>query len=186
MHVLTTAESSGKTSVFSSINTYTHTFYRLGITYNTLFISVDVRFENCYIIIKVRYDHTKFKWRVVRSIVVVLNWTLAHCQRTPEIMSNSKHKQRINLKFLVKLKKNSFESLRLLRKVYGKECMSRAQVLKLHKQFTDGVDDDECHERSSTWKTVENVERLKEIVRKDSCITVSIGMIVDNLITEFL
>lgn len=97
-------------------------------------------------------------------------------------MLNSKLKQRINLKFLVKLKKNSLESLRLLKKVYGKECMSRARILKLHKQFTDSVDEDKCHARPSTWKTVENVTRIKEIVRKDSCMTVSIGMIIDNLI----
>ncbi|XP_029665790.1 caspase-1-like isoform X1 [Formica exsecta] len=96
-------------------------------------------------------------------------------------MLNSKLKQRINLKFLVKLKKNSLESLRLLKKVYGRECMSRARILKLHKQFTDSVDEDKCHARPSTWKTVENVTRIKEIVRKDSCMTMDNEIFIENV-----
>jgi len=41
----------------------------------------------------------------------------------------SKIEQRINLQFLIKLGKNEDETFRLLKKVYGDRCMSRAAML---------------------------------------------------------
>jgi hypothetical protein len=43
-------------------------------------------------------------------------------------MSNFKS-ERVNIKFLVKLKKSATETFQLLTEDYGEDCMSRARVL---------------------------------------------------------
>ena len=61
-------------------------------------------------------------------------------------MPNEKIEQRINLKFLVKLKKTSpMECIKLLKDVYGDNLMSRSRVFEWHKRFNEGreeVEDD--------------------------------------------
>jgi len=84
------------------------------------------------------------------------------------IMPNFKIKQRVNLKFLVKLKKSPTECFKLLTEVYGEVTMSRTRVFEWHKRFSKGreeVDDDEHPGRPSTSKTDENIEKVNEIVR---------------------
>jgi hypothetical protein len=44
-----------------------------------------------------------------------------------------KSEQRVNIKFLVKLKKSVMETFQLLTEAYGEECMSRARVSEWHK-----------------------------------------------------
>lgn len=90
-------------------------------------------------------------------------------------MANEKIEQRINLKFLVKLKKTPTECLQLLKEVYEDTCMSRAMVFMWHKRFSGGreaVEDDEREGRPSTSKTDENVEKITEIIRKDRRLSV--------------
>lgn len=53
-------------------------------------------------------------------------------------MYDEKHEQRINLKFLVKLKKTPTEFYRLLKKAYGKNSLSRARILEWCKRFCEG------------------------------------------------
>jgi len=73
-----------------------------------------------------------------------------------------KIEQRINLKFLVKLKKIPTECLKFLKEVYGEDVMSRTQIFEWHKRFKNGhekVEDDPKSGRPSTSKTDENIAR---------------------------
>ena len=46
--------------------------------------------------------------------------------------------ERVNIMFLVKLKKSATETFQLLTEAYGEECMSRARVFEWHKRFSEG------------------------------------------------
>jgi hypothetical protein len=62
-------------------------------------------------------------------------------------MSDCKSEQRVNIKFLVKLKKSAMETFQLLTEAYSEDCMSRARVFEWHKRFSEGresVIDDDC------------------------------------------
>jgi hypothetical protein len=48
-------------------------------------------------------------------------------------MLECKNEQRVNIKFLVKLKKSATETCQLLTEAYGEECMSRACAFEWHK-----------------------------------------------------
>ena len=61
--------------------------------------------------------------------------------------------ERVNIKFLVKLKKSATETFQLLTEAYGEDCMSRARVFERHKRFSEGresVKDDDCPGRPRT------------------------------------
>ena len=78
--------------------------------------------------------------------------------------------QRINLKFLVKLKKTPTESLKMLQEAYEDQAMSRARVFEWHRRFREGeedVEDKPRSGRSSSSKTDENVEAVRQAVRGD-------------------
>ena len=53
-------------------------------------------------------------------------------------MSDCKSEQRVNIKFLVKLKKSATETFQLLTEAYGEDCMSRARVFEWHERFSKG------------------------------------------------
>ena len=72
--------------------------------------------------------------------------------------------QRINLRFLVKLKKTPTESLKMLQEAYGDQAMSRARVFEWHRIFREGeegVDDKPRSGRPPSLKTDENVEAVR-------------------------
>ncbi|VVC39540.1 Hypothetical protein CINCED_3A020937 [Cinara cedri] len=97
-------------------------------------------------------------------------------------MPNLKIEQRVNLKFLVKLKKSPTECLKMLSEVYGKDTMSRTRVFEWHKKFKDGregVKDDEHPGRPCTSKSDENVDKIDKIVRNDR--RLSIRMVADMI-----
>ncbi|KAJ8933701.1 hypothetical protein NQ318_012255 [Aromia moschata] len=71
-------------------------------------------------------------------------------------------KQRVNLKFLVKLGKTFTEAYAMLKEVYGKEFLSRTQVFEWFKQFKEGretTEDDPRPGRPSKSETDENIEK---------------------------
>jgi hypothetical protein len=49
--------------------------------------------------------------------------------------SDGKSEQRVNIKFLVKLKKSATETFQLLTEAYGEDCISRARIFEWHKRF---------------------------------------------------
>ena len=78
--------------------------------------------------------------------------------------------QRINLKFLLKVKKMPTESLEMLQEAYGNQAMSRARVFEWHRRFREGeedVKDKPRSGRSSSSKTDENVEAVRQAERGD-------------------
>ena len=83
--------------------------------------------------------------------------------------------QRAILKFLAKLGKTPSKSFAMLQQVYGEETMSRARAFEWHKRFKEGreeVEDDPRSERPSTSRTVDNVDRVKQMVCADRRLTV--------------
>ena len=97
-------------------------------------------------------------------------------------VGNTRMGQRINLKFLVKLRKSLTEYFKLFKKVYGKDVMSRPRVFEWYKRFKSGrkeVEDDPRLGRPSTATTDENIIRVKQLVRSDRRLTVR--MVADEL-----
>ncbi|XP_050527144.1 protein GVQW3-like [Daktulosphaira vitifoliae] len=90
-------------------------------------------------------------------------------------MLDMKIEQRVNIKFLVKLKKTAAESFRMLCKVYSEECLSRACVFEWHKRFCNGredVEDDDHSGRPTTCSTNEKVKKIDKIIRQDRRLSV--------------
>lgn len=85
-------------------------------------------------------------------------------------MCDEKQEQRINLKFLVKLKKSPTECYKLLQEVYGDNALSRARVFEWCKRFSKGresTEDDQRPGRPVTVSTPETVTKINQIVRAD-------------------
>jgi len=85
-------------------------------------------------------------------------------------MSDEKHEQRINVKFLVKLKKTPTECYKLLREAYGENSLSRARVFEWYKRFSEGresTEDDQRPGRPVSVSTPQTVTKINEIVRGD-------------------
>ena len=86
-----------------------------------------------------------------------------------ETVSNSRMEQRINLKFLVKLRKTPTECFKL-KEVYGEDAMSRMQIFQWHKRFGKGrkkVEDDPKTGRPSKIVCTDSQFRLSlsDIIR---------------------
>jgi len=78
--------------------------------------------------------------------------------------------ERVNTKFLVKLKKSATETFQLLTEAYGEDCMPRARVLEWHKRFLEGresLKDDDRPGRPRTAITDDNIEKVRVVIRKD-------------------
>ena len=71
--------------------------------------------------------------------------------------------ERVNIKFLAKLKKSTMETYQLLMEAYGENCMSHARMFEWHKWFSKGresVKDDDRLGRPCTAVTVDNIEKV--------------------------
>jgi len=77
--------------------------------------------------------------------------------------------ERVNIKFLVKLKKSETETVQLLTEAYGKDCMSRARVFELHKRFSESRESlkNDRPGRPHTAVTDDNIERVRDVILKD-------------------
>lgn len=83
--------------------------------------------------------------------------------------------QRVCIKFCVKLEHSSAETVRIIRKVFGDDAMSAAQIKVWHKRFKDGresVESDPRSGRPATSRTPENVERVRAAVSQGRRLTV--------------
>ena len=78
-------------------------------------------------------------------------------------------------KFLAKLGKTPSASFAMLQQVYGEETMSRTYAFERYKRLKEGweeVEDDPRSGRTSTSRTTDNIERVKQMVRADRRLTV--------------
>ena len=70
----------------------------------------------------------------------------------------------------------------MLLEAYGDSCMSRTRVFEWHKRFVDGrlsVEDDAKPGRPCSVKTDVNIEKVRELVCTDCCLTIC--MMADQL-----
>ena len=83
--------------------------------------------------------------------------------------------QRANIKFCVKLEKKFAEICKLMKKVYGDDCMTRIQVYTWFTRFKNGHDDlndDPRPGRPEASNRAELVEKVREIIAIDANSTV--------------
>ena len=65
----------------------------------------------------------------------------------------------------------------MLRDVYGDSSMSRTRVFKWHKRFVEGREDEENDPKSGrhcTSTTDTNIEKVRQLVCSDPCLTICI------------
>jgi hypothetical protein len=80
----------------------------------------------------------------------------------PLAVMDGKIKQRVCIKFCVKLGKSATNTLKMLHEAFREHSLSRTAVSEWHSCFWAGrvsVEDDERSGRPSTSKTTENVEK---------------------------
>jgi uncharacterized cysteine cluster protein YcgN (CxxCxxCC family) len=90
-------------------------------------------------------------------------------------MKERNFEQQCANKFCVKLGETGIETFNKLKQAYGKHALSRSQVFKWYKAFSESRESikDEPHSgRPSTSKTNNNVEMVRALVRSDHRLTV--------------
>jgi uncharacterized cysteine cluster protein YcgN (CxxCxxCC family) len=68
-------------------------------------------------------------------------------------------KQRYAIKFCVKLKETATETFEKLKRAYGDEVLSKAQVFRWHKAFKEGRENVEDEHHSGRPSTVKSDEK---------------------------
>jgi len=85
-------------------------------------------------------------------------------------MDRQNFEQCYAIKFCVKLGKSATVTYEKLQRAYGEHSLSRAQVFRRYKSFSEGreqVEDEPRVGRPSTSKTDDNVERVRSLVRSN-------------------
>jgi len=85
-------------------------------------------------------------------------------------MCDEKQEQRINIKFLVRLKKTPTKCYKLLQEAYGDNSLSRARIFEWCKRFSEGRESTENDQRPGLHVTVttpKTVTKINQIVRAD-------------------
>jgi hypothetical protein len=76
---------------------------------------------------------------------------------------DGKIKQRVGIKFCVKVGKSATETLEMICEAFGEHSLSQTTVFEWHSRFEAGrvsAEDDECSGQPSTGKMTENVEKI--------------------------
>jgi hypothetical protein len=79
-------------------------------------------------------------------------------------VTDGKIKQRVCIKFCVKLSKSATETLEMLRETFGDHSLSWTAVFDWHLCFKAGrvsTEDDKHSGRPSTSRTTENIEKIR-------------------------
>ena len=86
-----------------------------------------------------------------------------------------KQDQRICIKFCFQLGKTSSETIQMVQKSFGNECMSKTRIKEWYNRFKGGrtsVDSDSRSGRPSMKKTLDNIERGRLVIEGDRRLTV--------------
>ena len=86
-----------------------------------------------------------------------------------------KQDQRICIKFCFQIGKTSSETIQLMQKAFGNECMSKTRIKEWYNRFKGGrtsVDSDSRSGRPSTTKTLNNIGRVRLAIEDDRRLTV--------------
>ncbi|XP_015373628.1 PREDICTED: putative uncharacterized protein FLJ37770 [Diuraphis noxia] len=90
-------------------------------------------------------------------------------------MGDDNFEQRCAIRFCFKLGHSATETFKKLQQAYGESVLSRAQVFRWFKAFSEGrklIEDDPRSGRPSTAKNDENIIRVRDLVRSDRRLTV--------------
>ena len=83
--------------------------------------------------------------------------------------------QRPNIKFCFKLGKTAAETVKLMRQVYGDNCLSRAQIFRWYARFKSGVKTIEHEARSGRLFSVRNerlIAKVRKRIQEERCVAV--------------
>ena len=83
--------------------------------------------------------------------------------------------QQICIKFCFKLGHSSAETIPMMKKAFGDDSMSKAQIKLWYRHFKDGRESAESDRRSgrpSTSRTPENVESIRDAINENRRLTV--------------
>jgi hypothetical protein len=97
------------------------------------------------------------------------------CCVTVAITMTERVDQRICVKFCFKHGYSSAETTRMIKKAFGDDSMSEAQIKLWYRRFKDGREPVESNRRSrrpSTSRTCENAERIHAAINKNRRLTV--------------
>ena len=86
-----------------------------------------------------------------------------------------KQDQRICIKFCFQLVKMSSETIEMMQKAFGNECMSKTRINELYNRFKAGrtsVESDSRSGRPSTTKTLDNIEWVRLAIEQDRRLTI--------------
>ena len=86
-----------------------------------------------------------------------------------------KQDQRICIKFCFQLGKTSSETIHMMQKAFGNECMSKTRIKEWYNRFKGGrtsVDSNSRSGRPSTTETLDNIERVRLAIEGDRRLTV--------------
>ncbi|KAJ8933794.1 hypothetical protein NQ318_001524 [Aromia moschata] len=83
--------------------------------------------------------------------------------------------QRMAIKFCVKLEKSAAETIPMLKKAFGVDCLSDRQIFRWHKAFAEGredINDENRAGRPSTSSSDDNVKRVRDLLNTDRRLSV--------------
>ena len=87
-----------------------------------------------------------------------------------------KQDKRICIKFRFQLGEMSSETIQMIQKAYGNECMSKTRIKEWYNRFKEGrtsVDSGSRSVRPSTTKKLDNIERARLAIKGNRRLTVS-------------
>ncbi|KAJ8948846.1 hypothetical protein NQ318_013498 [Aromia moschata] len=83
--------------------------------------------------------------------------------------------QRMAIKFCVKLEKSAAETIPMLKKAFGVDCLSDRQIFRWHKAFAEGREDVNNENRAggpSTSSSDNNVKHVRDLLNTDRRLSV--------------
>jgi len=87
----------------------------------------------------------------------------------------SQFEQHANIKFMCRLGKSASETLSALQQVHGDTALKKSAFYDWFSQFKNGqekLEDDQCSGRSSTSRTAEMIEKVRQLIQCDRRMTI--------------